>query len=124
MKRVPFFSVLIFLICFAAPAFSQFLPPLVQPSNDTTVSIGPKQYVKIEVGMHILDCPVLPSNLKGKLMGVKGIRDYREDYKAQSIYFNTPKDGISKEQIESIAKGCAFPPGSVNVILSDKPFTN
>jgi hypothetical protein len=94
---------------------------LISFGQDTTAQ---KQYVKIEVGMHILDCPVLPKNLKEKLLTVQGIKDYREDMMTQSIYFNVPEGALSKEQIMTIATSCAFPPNSISVLLDKKPFTN
>ena len=92
-------------------------------AQDSTVSVQ-KQYVKIEIGMHILDCPVLPKELKRKLMTVKGIQDYKEDAFSQSVYFNIPEGAISKEQIVNVALGCAFPAQSINVLMAAKPFIN
>ena len=93
---------------------------------DSTASAlkQPVQYVKMEIGMHILDCPVLPNALKTKLMALKGIKDYTIDQKTQSILFNVPEGAVTKEQLDAIARGCSFPAKSVNVLMDSKPFVN
>ena len=82
------------------------------------------QYFKVEIGMNILDCPVLPPCLKNKLMTFNGIKDYKVDEISQSIRFNIPEGVITKEQIVIMSVGCSFPAKSVNVIVSTKPFSN
>lgn len=100
----------------AIPSFAQ----------DTTSSASkqPLNYYKIEVGMGILNCPVLPPRLKDKLMGLKGIKDYNVDMKNPSILFNIPEGVITKEQIVTMAMGCGFPAQTVNVLVDSKPFEN
>ena len=80
-------------------------------------------YFKIEIGI-IVNCPVLPTCLKEKLMSLKGIDNYKKDQMTQSITFNIPDGVITKEQIKTIAIGCAFPEQFINVLMSNKPFTN
>jgi len=101
----------------ASSAQKQSLNPAGQMSKGVN-------YFKIEVGMHIMDCPVLPSRLQEKLMGLNGIKDYNKDMKTQSITFNIPEGVITKEQIVTIASGCGFPAQSINVLVDSKPFVN
>ena len=81
-----------------------------------------EQYVKIEVGHHILRCPVLPSCLKPKLMDVKGIRNYILDEPTSCITFSIPKGVTTAEQIGKMAVNCSFPAEDVKVSMADKPF--
>ena len=81
-----------------------------------------EQYVKIEVGHHILRCPVLPSCLKPKLMELKGIRNYILDEPTSCITFSISRGAITSEQIVSMAVSCAFPEADVKVLMADKPF--
>ena len=117
MKIVPksiFISVA--FVCCAMASYGQ--------DTSATAKNQTLSYFKIEVGMHILDCPVLPPRLKTKLMGYNGIQDYRTDMGTQSILFTIPEGTLTKEQIQKIAESCDFPPTSVNVLMSAKPFTN
>jgi len=66
-------------------------------------------YVKLEIRMHILDCPVLPAQLKEKLMTVKGIKDYSIDRNYETIQFNVPAGTVTKEALEKVAASCGFP---------------
>ena len=79
-------------------------------------------YYKIEVGI-IIDCPVLPMSLHDKLIGLKGIKDFKKDQASQSITFNIPEGVITIEQIKNMATGCSFPPSYVNISMDNKPFT-
>jgi hypothetical protein len=106
-------------ICCSLLSFGQSAGIAATPDSISTVA---RQYVKIEVGMHILDCPVLPKQLKEKLMQVKGIQGYREDAFTQCIYFNIPEGAITREQIVGLALGCAFPAQAVNVLINRIPF--
>lgn len=119
----PHFWVILICLFFARLSFGQTANA---PSGDsvTIMQNQPLQYVKIEVGMHILDCPVLPPQLKEKLMGVKGIRDYTVNRKDETILFAVPEGVITKEQIVAAAVRCGFPVSAVNVIMGSKPFTN
>ena len=122
MKNTLIISLTAVGLCFSLSSFAQ-----ATGASSTDSSVVPNSvlsYVKIEVGMHILDCPVLPKSLKAKLLTVKGIKDYQEDQMTQSIYFNMPQGAISKDQILNLAKDCAFPPASLVVLMADKPFTN
>lgn len=74
--------------------------------------------------MHILDCPVLPPQLKAKLLTVKGVADYVEDDKIECIFFNCPQGILTAEKVKAIALSCSFPASAVNVIMSDKPFAH
>jgi hypothetical protein len=105
-------------VCFSLASHGQAM----KPAPADSASSAQTQYVKIEVGMHILDCPVLPKHLKEKLMTVKGIKDYQEDAFTQSIYFSIPQGAITKEEIVKVATSCAFPPNTVNVLMAEKPF--
>ena len=111
-----FFFIISFFISFCSVSYGQ----------DTTSSAQKQalSYYKLEIGMHILDCPVLPAGLKNKLMGLKGIKDYTVDMKKECIFFTIPEGVTSKEQIAAIAAGSGFPAGTVNVLLDNKPFTN
>jgi hypothetical protein len=96
------------------------------PSPDSA-AIGQNtalSYVKLEIRMHILDCPVLPAQLKEKLMTVKGIKDYTVDKNYETIQFNVPEGALTKESIEKITLSCGFPVNSVNILLDSKPFVN
>lgn len=94
--------------------------------QDTSLSAQKQslQYFKVEIGMHILDCPVLPPCLKNKLMTLNGIKDYKVDGISQSIQFNIPEGAVTKEQIAAMAAGCSFPAAAVNVMVDTKPFSN
>ena len=121
--KIRILSLIIFasysLLCYGQDAAS---PSQKQASNPTTAnSIN---YFKLEIGMHILDCPVLPMRLKDKLMGLNGIKDYNADIKSQSILFNIPAGVVTKEQILNMAGGSGFPAGTVNVLMDNKPFPN
>ena len=106
----------LYLIPYAAiPSFSQ---------DTTSAQEQTLSYFKIEVGMHITDCPVLPTCLQGKLMAFAGIKDYNKDMKNQCIQFNTPEGVITKEQILNLAVGCGFPVQSLNILVDSKPFSN
>ena len=94
-----------------------------QPANPVSNAIG-VNYFKIEVGMHILDCPVLPARLKEKVSALKGMKDYTVDAKSQSILFNIPEGVTTAEQIKNMAVNCAFPSTSINVLMDHKPFAN
>ena len=80
-------------------------------------------YYKIEIGMHILDCPVLPNRLKEKISALKGMKDYAVDTKSQSILFNVPEGVTTIEQLKNMATACDFPPTSINILQGNKPFT-
>ena len=92
--------------------------------SSATVQKQSLQYVKIEIGMHILDCPVLPPQLKEKLMTLKGIKDYTVDLKSESILFNIPEGVVTREDIKAIAARCGFPEKSVTILMDSKPFVN
>lgn len=95
----------------------------VSYSQDTAIAkIQYNKYVKIEIGHHILDCPVLPSNLKRKLMELEGISDYKVDKETESIRFIIPQGVITQEQIATIAKDAGFPADDIKVFMDDKPF--
>ena len=79
-------------------------------------------YYKIEIGMHILDCPVLPNRLKEKVVALKGVKDYTVDMKSQSIFFNVPDGVTTIEQLKNMATACDFPPTSINILQGNKPF--
>lgn len=81
-------------------------------------------YFKIEIGMHIIDCPVLPRCLQDKLMTLNGIKDCNKNIIKECIMFNIPSGAITKEQIISIAIGCSFPKEAINVLVDTKPFAN
>lgn len=87
------------------------------PAQNTALN-----YVRLDIGMHILDCPVLPPQLKSKLMTIKGIKDYTVDMKTESILFNVPEGAVTKEQIEAMAARSGFPAGTVIVKIDNKPF--
>ena len=74
--------------------------------------------------MHILDCPVLPVQLKEKLMTIKGIKDYAVDKTVETIQFNVPEGTVTKEGLEKLTQSCGFPVNSVGVLIDTKPFTN
>ena len=114
----PSFLVTILCTCLSVFSYGQ----TTQALSGDSVSAAQRQYVKMEIGMNILDCPVLPKQLKEKLSVVKGIQDYQEDVFTQSIYFNIPAGAITKEQIAKVAAACAFPPNSVKVLMAEKQF--
>ena len=107
------------VLCYAQDSISL---PQKQSVNPAAVSIV--NYFKLEIGMHILDCPVLPMRLKDKLMGINGIKDYNTDMKSQSILFNIPAGVVTKEQILNMAAASGFPAGTVTVVMDSKPFHN
>ena len=115
------FSVLCF--SFSLMGFAQSAVAVSKDSVSATEQQHLK-YVKIEVGLNILDCPVLPPNLKAKLMTLKGIRDYAVNRKNETILFALPDGVVTKEGVVAIARSCGFPAEAVNVIMADKPFVN
>lgn len=129
MKKVTTLSlklnlfITVLCICFSQASRAQ---AAISPAPDTAIAAQnqPFQYVKIEVGMHILDCPVLPPQLKEKLMTLTGIKDYQVNKTSETILFSIPEGIITKEQIVNLAVRCGFPMSAVNVITQSKPFTN
>lgn len=107
-------SVALLTLCFSFSTKAQSQ----QPDSATL------RYFKIDVGMHILDCPVLPPNLRAKLLTLKGIKDYTVNFKAETIQFTVPDGVVTPEVVVKIAMSCGFPQQAVNVSVSDKPFTN
>ena len=82
----------------------------------------PLSYFKIEIGI-IVNCPVLPTCLQDKLIGLKGIKDFKKDQTSQSITFNIPEGVTTIEQVKSMALSCSFPASYVNILVDKKPFT-
>ena len=109
-----FFFIISFFISFCSVSYGQ----------DTTSSAQKQalSYYKLEIGMHILDCPVLPNRLKEKVLAIKGVKDYTVDMKSESIFFNVPDGVISIEQIKNMATASDFPPTSINILQGNKPF--
>ena len=103
-------------------AIFSFFTILCLGQEATTTKKPVLNYYKIEVGMNILDCPVLPTRLKEKLSTINGIKDYIIDKKSQSILFNIPAGVITAAQIADIATACSFPKQSINVSVDKKPF--
>src|ERR1051326_2112726 len=58
-------------------------------------------YFKIEVGMHILDCPVLPARLKEKISKFNGMKNYYVSVNKQYIIFDVPEGVTSIEQLKA-----------------------
>lgn len=116
MKR-RFKHLIILVIAFGAYSISGYA------QDTTSVQATPMSYFKVEIGI-IVDCPVLPVRLHDQLIGLKGIKDYKKDKKAQSIFFTVPEGVTTKEQVMSIAVACGFPAHLVNVRIDNKPFTN
>lgn len=114
------FLVAVLFTCFSLSAYAQ--SPSTTSADSSAILTGPRQYVKIAIGMHILDCPVLPKQLKEKLMNVRGINAYHEDQFTQSVYFDIPEGAITAEQIKAVAIHCAFPAQAVEVVMNSKPF--
>lgn len=121
--RIPLFLVALLCIGFADLSMGQTTTSPVQNPEPVTQNT-PLSYFKIEVGMHILDCPVLPPQLKAKLMTLQGIKDYAVNMKGETILFTLPEGVATKEQIVKIALNSGFPASAVNVLIDSKPFTN
>ena len=85
---------------------------------------GATNYFKIEIGMGILGCPILPVRLKEKILTLKDVKDYHVDTKSQSILFSVPEGVATIEQIKNMAISCSFPATSINVHMNTKPFAN
>ena len=117
------FLVAILCIGFGELSFAQATSNPVQDPAPVTQNSS-MNYFKIEVGMHILDCPVLPPQLKSKLMTLQGIKDYTVNMKNETILFTLPEGVATKEQIVKIALNSGFPASAVNVIVDTKPFVN
>ena len=111
-KRFIFISNI--FICFCSLSYGQ----------DTTVV--QKQfalaYYKIEIGMGIVKCPVLPTRLRERLTSIKGLKDYTLDTETQCAKFDIPEGTLTKEQVYNIAIGCGFPAQAVNILVDNKPF--
>lgn len=121
--------VTLLFVCYSLFSYGQTVGSSSARTEKTTLedssATGKKpslNYVKIEIGMHILDCPVLPVRLKNKLMTLKGINGYYVNVKTQSILFNIPEGVVTKEQISAIAVNAGFPPQDIAVFMEDKPF--
>ena len=110
-----FFFIISFFISFCSVSHGQDTTSASQKQVSTN-------YYKIEVGMHILDCPVLPNRLKEKVLALKGVKDYTVDMKSESIFFNVPDGVTSIEQIKNMATASDFPPTSINILQGNKPF--
>lgn len=123
MIRMSHCLVLAFFFCFCGLSFAQSATTIPGDSS-SAVQNQSLTYVKMEIGMHILDCPVLPLQLKTKLMTVKGIQDYAVNLKDETILFAVPQGTLTKEQVNKIAVSCGFPVNAVNVIMDSKPFPN
>jgi hypothetical protein len=112
MKMIKIFLTSVFIGAFSFSAFSQ----------DTLAVKKAVQFVKIEIGDHILRCPVLPACLKPALMKIQGISDYHSDVPADCITFSMPQGVTTAEEITFMATNCAFPKNDVKVIIADKAF--
>lgn len=93
-----------------------------QDSSAVQKQSGKIEYFKIEVGMGIMGCPVLPVRLKEKISALKGVDNYHSDMTCQCILFNVPEGVVTTEEIKTIAISCSFPPTSINVLMGNKPF--
>lgn len=121
-----FKHIVLMIVIFISCCLIGYGQPVNIPSSDTTSALRKQSvnYFKIEIGLHIMDCPVLPMNLKSKLMEFKGIKDYNADVKKQCILFNVPVGVTTKDQVEAIAIASGFPKESIKVLMDTKPFAN